>query len=120
MLRQHLKDIYDRMFDGFYSAFGKKVPVVLHYAPHKERCLDRDPSGESLKSLDVINETFRKMVSENENMSLFDVRKAPHYVADTRQHGIYIEDVVHYNPETNQWVASQVLESFVRMKSSIL
>ena len=112
VLHRDLESIYARIFEGFYHALGKKVPVILHYLPFKERSLECDPSGEWLKSMHVTNEVFAKLVRENDNMSLFDSRTATHYVADTRQHGLFLEDAVHYNSQTNKWVALQILESY--------
>ena len=77
-----------------------------------DRCLDLDPSGKSLEKLHYINNVFEQLSSENENISVFDVCDAPHYVSGIRGNGIFIEDAVHYTPQTNRWVAEQILSNY--------
>ncbi len=113
-LEETLKGIYLRMFNGFYSALGTKFPIVLHYMPFIERCLDTDPSGESLRSMNYVNSVFEDLAANNDNISVFDPRRAPFYVPDTRDHGLFIEDMVHYTPATNSWVASEILKGFLK------
>ena len=49
-----------------------------------DRCLDLDPSGDSLERLYYINGVFDELSSENKNISVFDVCDAPHYVPGIR------------------------------------
>ena len=107
-----VKGLYDRLFDGFYEALGEKIPTVIHKFPYIERCLEMDSSGSSLRTISYANEFFEKFAKERDNITLFNVRKAPHYIPNTRQHGIFIEDAVHYTPETNRWVAQLILEEY--------
>ncbi len=107
-----LMDIYDRMFEGFQEALGMETQYTIHYAPISERAVELDPSGEYLKSLHVVNEAFEKQVEKHNNFSLFDSRKAPHYEPNTRTHGLFLGDAVHYNPQTNRWVAEEILKDF--------
>lgn len=107
-----IKKLYEEMFSGFYEALGEKIPVVLHRFVNEERDMMMDPTGGYLKSSRVINRIFEILEEENENISLFDVRKAPHYVEDTQDHGIFIEDLGHYNPKTNAWVAASILADY--------
>ena len=107
-----LEGIYLRMFNGFYSALGTKFPIVLHYMPFYERSMEMDPSGEEWRSMQYIDAMFEKLVREHDNISLFDPRRAPFYVPDTREHNLYIEDAVHYTPEVNDWVASEIMKGF--------
>ncbi len=113
-LKKVSRGIYDRMFEGFYRAVGERFPIVMHKFPYIERCLETDPTGESLKSMNYTNSVFEALAADNDNITLFDPRKAPHYVPDTRQHGIFIEDAVHYTPETNDWVAGEILKGFLK------
>jgi len=108
-LKTTLRPLYDTLLSGLYHALGQRVKTILHLLPFVERCLDMDPSGESLKSMHFVNDTFARLAADNDNISLFDPCLAPHYVPDTRDHNLYIEDVVHYTPETNRWVASVIL-----------
>lgn len=107
-----LQPIYDEMLNGFCRAIGKSVPIILHHFVCEDRSMDMDPTGESLKGLRYINNLFEKLAKEHANVSLFDIRKAPFYVPDKRGNGIYIEDVVHYTPKTNTWVASEILREY--------
>ena len=59
-----------------------------------------------------INEMFDEYVEENSNISLFDAHNAPHYNETLSTKGIFIADRVHYNAETNSWVAEEILESY--------
>ena len=74
----------------------------MHKIVSYDRCLDLDPSGDSLERLYYINGVFDELSSENKNISVFDVCDAPHYVPGIRGDGIFIEDVVHYTPQTNR------------------
>lgn len=112
ILKTGLKSVYERLFGAFYQALGEKTDTVIHLFPYVERCLEMDPEGNSLKSMHYINSVFETLASENENVSLFDVRRAPHYVPDTRKHGLFLEDAVHYTPQTNQWVAEEIRRSW--------
>lgn len=112
LLNNSLKKTYYALFDGFCDALGKKVPIVLHKMVSYDRCLDLDPSCESLEKLHYINGVFEQLSSENENISVFDVCDAPHYTSGIRGNGIFIEDAVHYTPQTNRWVAEQILNNY--------
>ena len=59
-----------------------------------------------------INQVFDELAAENENISIFDVRKCPHYIPDVRGNGIFLEDVVHYTAETNRWVAEEIFNNY--------
>lgn len=111
-LQQELKSIYNTLFNGFCSAIGKTVPIILHHFVSEDRCMDMDPTGMFLQNLRYINRLFEEMAAETENLSLFDIRKAPFYVPNVRGNGIYIKDVVHYTPEANAWVASEILREY--------
>ena len=112
-LQPKLKGIYERLFEGFYDSLGEKIPIVLHYRVCKERAIECDPTGEYLRSFYFINEVFTKLAEENENISLFDISRSPFYEPDTRQHGLFIEDVVHHTPKTNRWIAAQIIDGYV-------
>lgn len=117
VLESTLKNSHEEMFSGFCKSIGQDVPVILHLRVSNERCMDLDPSGEKLKKMHYINRVFNELAAENENISIFDVRTCPHFIPDVRGNGIFIEDVVHYTPQTNTpqtnwWVAEQILNNY--------
>lgn len=113
-LREHLRGIYDRMFDGFYRALGRKVPVILHKMACPNRCMDMDPTGAQLVSMNYVNKTFEDLARDNDNITTFDVTRAPHFVEGTRTNGIFFEDACHYNPKTNMWTAREIVVDYLR------
>ncbi len=112
-LENTLRPIYDRLFDGFYKAIGRRVPVVLHKMVCYERCMDMDPSGNQIVSMEFVNKTFDELAEDNKNITVFDVTKAPNFVKGTRTNGIFFDDACHYNPETNIWVAGEILKDYM-------
>ncbi len=109
-LQKNLKNIYMKLFDSFSEALGGRVPTILHRIVCNDRCMDLDPSGEKLKKMHYINRVFDELSAENENLTVFDVRSAPQYRPDIRGNGIFIDDVVHFTSEVNNWVAQQILK----------
>lgn len=114
LLKSTAKNIHNEMFKSFCESIGQDVPVILHRLVAHERCMVLDSSGESLKKMYYINQMFDELEAENENISIFDVRKCPHYIPDMRGNGVFIEDVVHYTPETNRWVAKEIFNNYKR------
>ncbi len=111
-LSQSLKKIYKEIFFGFYRNLGEIPPVILHRIVCPERAMNMDLSGEYLKSMDCINQVFEDLAKAEQNISIFDARNAPFYVSDTKEHGIFMEDLVHYTPEANWWVANCILDHY--------
>lgn len=114
-LHQSLKAIYNQLFDMVYRSIGHKIPIVLH----KHLCFDRctllfseDMIPEKRARLSYVNQVYGELCAENENISICDASNAPHYTPDIRGNGIFIEDLVHYNPETNFWAAGEILKRF--------
>jgi hypothetical protein len=107
-LEKNALNIHRELFNGFCERIGQDVPVILHRLVCHERCPVLDPSGEALKKMHYINNIFDELAAESENVSIFDVRKCPYYIPNVRGNGIFIEDVVHYTPETNRWVADEI------------
>lgn len=99
-------------FDGFYNALGENVETILHKIVCHERCFVLDPSGKFLKRMNYINSIFEEITNESDNISIFDVCNAPYYTPNERGNGLFVEDVVHYTSQVNNWVAEQVLESY--------
>lgn len=114
-LEKVLRNIYDRMFDGFYKSLGRRVPIVLHKMACKQRCFDMDSTGAQFESMKYVNSIFDDLARDNENITTFDVTNAPHYVKDTRTNGIFFDDACHYTPKTNMWTADVILKDFKRM-----
>ena len=112
ILENDAQNIHRAILNGFCESIGQDVPIILHRRVSHERCTDLDPSGDKLKKMHYINQVFDELAAENENISIFDVRKCPHYIPDVRGNGIFIDDVVHYTPETNRWVAEEIFNSY--------
>ena len=113
-LKEVLRGIYDRMFDGFYKSLGQKVPIVLHKMASETRCREMNVTGEDVEAMHFINKTFDELCRDNENITTFDVTKAPHYNTNTRTNGIFLPDGGHYTPKTNMWVAKNILVEYRR------
>ena len=110
-LKTQLPGLYRRILGEFSAVLGNP-PITLHWLPMCDRTMDLDPSGQMLENMHAINGVFAQMEAEMENVSIFDPRKAPQYIPDVRGNGLFIEDVVHYTPEVNRWVASEILNAF--------
>lgn len=112
-LENKIQELYEKMFGDFYCAIGQKVPVILHRFVAKDYCIEKDSTGQLLQNSCYINEVFEKMERNHSNISIFDVRKAPFYIEGVRGNGIFIEDVAHFTPDTNKWVAEEILKEYI-------
>ena len=110
-----LKETYKTLFNGFYTAIGERVSTVLHKIVAHDRYFELKPTGEWLESMHYVNEVFNELSEENENITIFDVCNAPHFVHDIRGNGIFLDDVIHFTSETNRWVAQQIFDSYKKM-----
>ena len=115
-LQKVLLGIYDRMFEGFYKSLGRRVPIVLHKMASETRCREMNVTGEDVEAMHFINKTFDELAYNNENITVFDVKKAPHYVENERTNGIYLPDCGHYTPKTNMWAAETILKQYMESK----
>ena len=113
ILQNELKKTYETIFDGFYSALGEKPKTVLHRIVCHECCTDNDPTGKKLEKMHYINEVFDSLAAQNENIRVFDVRKAPYYVPNVRGNGIFKGDMVHFTSQVNDWVAREILNDYL-------
>lgn len=111
-LKEKLKSTNKEIFESFLKSINKDAPVILHRIVCPDRCMDLDPSGETLEKMEYINKIFRELSGENENISLFDARKIPWFDSDVRGNGIFKEDMVHYTPEANKWVAEEIFNEY--------
>lgn len=111
-LKSVLKPIYKRMFAEYRAVIPAKTPIVIHRFAHFEKSKQIDPTGEHRKRFDYINHTFESLCEELEDVSLFDARRAPHYTEARKDSGIYKDDLIHYTPETNRWVASEIIRAY--------
>ena len=112
-LHEVLRGIYDRMFEGFYKALGRKVPIILHKMASETRCREMNVTGEDVEAMHYINETFDNLAKDNENITTFDVKTAPHYDANAYTKGIFLPDGGHYTPATNMWAAETILKDYM-------
>ena len=90
------------------------MPVTISKLLNEDYLLKIDNSGEKCKSMHFINSVFNELENENKNVSVFDCSNAPFYNPTLKNKGLFIEDMVHYTPQTNIWVASQILKDFVK------
>lgn len=104
-----IQPVYGRLLDSWNRVLGDP-PVILHRIVAHERYTDRDPSGRKLQSMHMINEIFDEMARRYPNVSVFDVRACPRFVPGVRGNGIFRDDMVHFTPEVNRWVAQKILE----------
>jgi len=112
-LQKVLKDLYISMFDKFYKAVGQKFPVVLHNITHEEV----SAKNKATESFHYINEIYAELGRENDNMEIFEVRKAPFYTESVYERGIFEADAVHYSAKTNKWVAEQIMKEYKSQNS---
>lgn len=112
-LHEVLRGIYDRMFDGFYKALGRRVPVILHKMASETRCREMNVTGEDVEAMHFINKTFDELAKDNDNITTFDVKNAPHYDEKAYTKGIFLNDGGHYTPKTNMWAAETILEDYM-------
>lgn len=117
-LERELKQTYNELLGKFYDSLGTVPPVVLHKIVCDKRVMEIDPSGKRLKNLNYINSVFSQLEKENENISVFDVQRAPYYDSGLPYDGIFKDCDVHFTPETNEWVAKTILARYID-KSSI-
>ena len=111
-LETRLKGLYEEIFEGFYSAIGNKIPARLHRFIAKDYCIEHDSTGKMLENMHYINSVFEDLCEEHSNISVFDVSKAPFYVENIRGNGMFIDDVAHFTPDTNKWVAEEILKEY--------
>ena len=117
VLEKDLFLIYTRIFDGFAEHIGR-YPLVLHKIVCPDRCRDLDPTGEKLKRMHFINGVFEEL-AEKYGGRVFDATRAPQYREGVRGNGIFIDDCVHYTPEVNAWVASEILREYKESRNKI-
>ena len=111
-LTEHLEPIYNTILYEF-NRLLKNPPIILHKIVCHDRMNDLDPSGNHLKCMHYINDVFDNIAERNENVSVFDPRSYPGYVCDIRGNGLFIDDVVHFTPEVNAWVAEDIFKKHI-------
>ena len=89
LLRSTLKETYYTLINGFCNELNEEVSIILHKLVCHERFMGMDPSGEILKRMHYINSIFEELTTEKENISIFDVCKAPFYVSDQSRNGLF-------------------------------
>lgn len=112
-LCQNLVPIYNRMFHEF-NRLLKNPPIILHRVACNDRMNDLDPDGGYLVNMHYVNEVFDLLAQNSKAVSVFDPRTAPQYIPNVRGNGLFLEDVVHYTPEVNAWIAKEILENYAR------
>ena len=110
-LEETLEGLYCRMLEDFCPVL-QNPPVILH----KLCCHDRMAEfGESsVSNMSFINDVFYRLATRYQNVEVFDPATAPWFDPDVRGNGLFIEDVVHFTPETNKWVAEEIIKSYTK------
>ncbi|MBE6883819.1 MAG: hypothetical protein E7487_04375 [Ruminococcaceae bacterium] len=116
-LESKLEGLYRRIFDGFCSVLGRRIPIVLHRYAYEKKKMIKYPSGEGVVNLRFANSVFDRLAERYDNISQFDVRKAPHYNPQLENDGLFMEDLVHYSPKTNRWVADEILMDYISKRT---
>ena len=98
------------MFNGMRSALGYDFPIVLHKL-NFEGLLKGLEDGKHIPSMNFINEVFTDLCTELPNVSMFDSLNAPHYDPGNG-YSLFRWDMIHYNPETNNWVSEEILKDY--------
>ena len=114
-LEDNLELLYHRIFDKFIALLGDS-PIILHKIVCSDRMNDMDSTGKYLGNMHYINAVFDKLEQSYGNISVFDPRKAPQYISEVRGNGLFMDDVVHYTPEVNAWVAEMILKQYCDLK----
>ena len=118
-LQEVLPGLYTAFFHDISKALEQEdVSISLHLMACPQRAMEMDTSGMYLKNQEYINDLFCSFAKEYAQVQVFDVRKAPFYEADTRTHGLFMEDAVHYTSKTNKWVASEILKEYLEDRSA--
>ena len=110
-LKAELKPIYEKILFGCCEAIGYQVPITLNRIVSFEAISKKEQSEEFAKSLTYINTLFDELSRENENISIFDSRCAPFYKENESRNGLFVDDMVHYQPQVNWWNAQKIIES---------
>ena len=108
-----LYSTYRKMFDEFDRILHYPL-IVLHKIVCGDRMTDLDKTGKFLENMHRINGVFDQLEELNQNISVFDVRKFPQFVPSVRGNGLFIEDVAHFTPEVNRWVAGRIIEDYIK------
>ena len=118
-LRSGLESLHRQMFRDFRAALGVPTPIVLHKLLCHERMTDMDATGRMLTNLAYVNEVFDTLAAALPDVTVFDASRCPDFIPDVRGNGIFIEDVVHYTPSANRWVAAEILREYrARLQSA--
>ena len=116
MVRRELTGIYREIFGKFREILGA-FPLVLHGIHCPNRMTLKDPTGRALGNMEYINKLFCSFAKEEEDVSVFDMRKAPFYSTNTKENGIFLDDFIHYTPKANRWAAEKITEKYLQKLS---
>jgi hypothetical protein len=76
--------------------------------------LKEDPSGVHLQSMEYINQVFDELAIEQKLTSTFEPKECPFYDEYAWDKNIFRWDLIHYTGEMNDWVASKILDDFIK------
>lgn len=115
-LEEHLKGIYEEMFDEFNKLL-RNPPIVLHEIACCDFLNDKNPSGECLENMEYVNELFQDFAKKYENICTFDVRNMPQYIPEVKGNGLFKEDMIHFTADVNKEIAKRILTDYAKVKT---
>lgn len=110
-LMETLEGLYERLLEDFCPLL-QNPPVILHKICCPDRMLEL--GAEALPNMNFINGVFEKLAARYRNVEVFDPTTAPWFNPEVRGNGLFIDDVVHFTPETNKWVAEEIIRSYIK------
>lgn len=102
-----LTGLYHRMIADFAAALGKPIPWIMHRIVSPDSCNEND-----LRSMNYVNSVFEALAEEYPDVFVFDARRCPEFIPDVRGNGMFMEDLVHFTPSVNRWVAEQIRNDY--------
>lgn len=97
---------YKRLFEGFLHAIDIPCPIFLY------RPLSMVYQNEEGRK--KLTELFYCMLKAHSDYRMLDLTESPLWREDTEDHGIFQEDLVHYNSQVHKWFAQWQWERLVQ------
>lgn len=91
------EDNYKNLFAGFRKALGIPCPIYL-YRPLSKVYENEEGRME-------LTELFFRMVREDSELHMVDLTTSPLWKEDTKDNGIFQDDLVHYHEAAQKWFA---------------
>ncbi len=107
-----LLPIYRRLFGDMFAALGQNVPLILHRLVYWDWCAAQPQPQRYAESVAYINTVFEQLRDELPDCRIFDAREAPFYRQEELGAGLFGEDLIHYNKQSNVWVAKEIVKAY--------